>query len=423
MTFRHEDGRPGHLRRAWTWLIAAAFVVGSTSGNTFAQDTLLPGEVSGHVRADRVNCYRLSAPPGSQWAVTMRGNFPMILEVGTGACNAFARNGVSDRVQWQWAFNRNPTPERLEFVAGGGEYTIRAGSNGVEGGNYTLTLERLNGSPPRLRLPASGTLGPWLTPGWTPASVSSEPANAGEGLRPRTVFKDCEDVCPELVVVAAGSFTMGSPDEEAGRHSSEGPRHPVAFGAPFAIGRHEVTFAEYDACVADGGCLHRPNDQGWGRGRRPVVDVSWNDAQEYVAWLSEKTGHRYQLPSESEWEYAARAGTDTPWHTGRAILTDDANILNAFQKTVTVGAYPPNAFGLHDVHGNAAEWVLDCLDTGYVGVPNDGSAATGGNCAQQRIVRGGTFAGEPGDVRSARRASGPQTSRYTGVGFRVTRAL
>jgi len=175
--------------------------------------------------------------------------------------------------------------------------------------------------------------------------------------------------------------------------------------------------------VSAGGCTYTPNDQGWGRGRRPVVNVSWNDAQAYVAWLSQKTGQRYALPSEAEWEYAARAGANTPWQTGNAILTDDANILNVFARTVPVGAYAPNAFGLHDVHGNVSEWTLDCLDTGYLGVPNDGSAATSGNCAEQRLNRGGNYESAPNGVRFAYRGRAAQTYRLQKLGFRVARAL
>ena len=390
-----------------------------------AQQMLEPGEtVRGSLARGGSACNRLQTTPGSQWRVVVNGHafddFHNVLEVGRGTCTAFTvdRSDDSIGVIRNLSFN-----SAIDFAAGGGVYVVRVqGYNGRAGG-YRITAQPRGGAATSNLLPAGDPLGPWLTPGWTPASVSSEPSNAGEGLRPRTVFKDCEEVCPELVVVAAGSFTMGSPAEEAGRHQGEGPRHPVAFRSAFAIGRYEVTFAEYDACVSDGGCVHRPNDQGWGRGRRPVVDVSWNDAQAYVAWLSEKTGHRYQLPSEAEWEYAARAGTSTPWHTGRAILTDDANILNAFGKTVAVGAYPPNAFGLHDVHGNVNEWTLDCVDTGYVGVPNDGAAAASGNCAAQRIVRGGSFASEPVEVRSAKRYAASQNSRGPRVGFRVVRAL
>ena len=387
-----------------------------------AQQMLEPGvTVRGSVARGRTVCYLLPTTRGSQWRVALTGprfsDFHNVIEVGRGTCSQLTVDRTDDS---EGSFTYTSA---VEFAAGGGVYVVRVQGYGGRAGEYRITAQPRGGAVTSILLPAGDPLGPWLTAGWTPASVSSEPSNAGEGLRPRTVFKDCEEVCPELVVVAAGSFTMGSPAEEAGRRQGEGPRHPVAFRSAFAIGRYEVTFAEYDACVEDGACVHRPNDQGWGRGRRPVVDVSWNDAQAYVAWLSEKTGQRYQLPSESEWEYAARAGTSTPWHTGRAILTDDANILNAFGKTVAVGAYPPNAFGLHDVHGNVDEWVLDCLDTGYVGAPNDGSAATSGDCAQARLYRGGNFSDEPAQARSAGRWRAPQAARNTGLGFRVVRAL
>lgn len=403
--------------------LAAAAAIGGAlflaGAGVEAQETVQAGQtVQGNVAQGRAVCYLLSTTPGSQWRVNLTGSMDTYLQLGRGSCEQLTVDRAHDDIVP--FLNTN---SRIDFAAGGGAYVIKAQGMGGAAGSYTVTVESRPGVAATGRLPAAGMAGPWLEPGWTAASVSAEPTGAGENLRPRTVFKDCEDVCPELVVVAAGSFTMGSPAEETGRSAGEGPRHPVAFGNPFAIGRYEVTFAEFDACVQDGGCFHRPNDQGWGRARRPVVDVSWNDAQEYVAWLSRKTGQRYQLPSESEWEYAARAGTSTPWHTGRAILTDDANILNAFARTVAVGAYPPNAFGLHDVHGNASEWVLDCVDTGYVGVPNNGAPATGGNCAQNRVVRGGYFGHEPKDVRSAWRGGGPQNQRYTGVGFRVVRAL
>ena len=140
---------------------------------------------------------------------------------------------------------------------------------------------------------------------------------------PGTEFRDCAE-CPAMVAVPAGSYTMGSPAAEAGRHADEGQRR-VTIEEPFAVGVYEVTFAEWDACAAAGGCRHRPGHGGWGRGRQPVIDVSWDDAQEYVAWLSSKTGRDYRLPTEAEWEYVARAGTATPFHTGATISTAQAN--------------------------------------------------------------------------------------------------
>ena len=232
-------------------------------------------------------------------------------------------------------------------------------------------------------------------------------------------FRDCPE-CPEMVVVPAGSFLMGSPDAEEGRFEDEGPLHRVTFAAPFAVGIYEVTFDEWDACVASGGCGgHRPKDL-WGRGRHPVIFVNWNDAQSYVRWLSDKTGKRYRLLSESEWEYVARAGTRTPFHTGSTISTGQANYNG--NKTVPVGSFPANAFGLYDVHGNVWEWVQDCWNGNYQGAPRDGSAWESGNCPV-RVLRGGSWYYEPGSLRSANR-----NGYYPGVrngigGFRVARTL
>ena len=182
-----------------------------------------------------------------------------------------------------------------------------------------------------------------------------------------------------MVVIPAGSFLMGSPEGEEGRLDREGPQHPVTIGAPFALGKYEVTFDEWDACVAAGGCEHRPDDQGWGRGTRPVINVSWEDAHQYVAWLSGETGETYRLPSEAEWEYAARAGTTTRyfWGDGEDPACGSANIYDqvgkaaddyggasfgcddGFAETAPAGSFRANAFGLHDVSGNVWEWVED----------------------------------------------------------------
>ena len=220
--------------------------------------------------------------------------------------------------------------------------------------------------------------------------------------QPERTFRDCPD-CPELTRVQAGSFTMGSPSSEAGRDADEVQKQVTI--AAFAVGVHEVTFAQWDACVAAGGCAgHNPADQGWGRGTRPVIDVSWNDAQAYVSWLSTKTGHQYRLLTEAEWEYVARADTTTPFHTGATISTAQANYdgmrtpygsgqMGVYRaQTIDVGSFPANEFGLYDVHGNAAEWVEDCYD----------EEAENGTCSR-RVVRGGSWADSPRLLRSAYR--------------------
>ena len=247
-------------------------------------------------------------------------------------------------------------------------------------------------------------------------------------------FKDC-DVCPEMVVIPAGQFTMGSPADEEGRYDREGPQHRVAIRQPFAAGTHEIMFREWDACVADGGCNgYRPDDEGWGRGDRPVISVSWDHAQTYLSWLSRKSGAEYRLLSEAEWEYAARAGTTTPFHFGATIDTDQANYDGHYytygdgrkgvdrRKTVPVGSFPPNAFGLHDMHGNVWEWVEDCWHDSYAGAPGDGDAWTAGECGR-RVIRGGSFDVTPNYVRAAYRGWGGTIGRDYDGGFRVARTL
>ena len=239
-------------------------------------------------------------------------------------------------------------------------------------------------------------------------------------------FRDCPE-CPEMVVVPAGSFLMGSPDAEEGRFEDEGPLHRVTFSMPFAVGIYEVTFDEWDACVASGGCGgHRPEDD-WGRGRRPAIRVSWDDAQSYVQWLSGKTGKRYRLLSESEWEYVARAGTRTPFHTGSTISADQANYDPGPEgvyrrQTVPVGSFPANAWGLHDIHGNVWEWVQDCWNDNYQGAPRDGSAWESGDCSL-RVLRGGSWINTPGFLRSANRIRTVTRRSSSQFGFRVARTL
>jgi formylglycine-generating enzyme required for sulfatase activity len=233
-------------------------------------------------------------------------------------------------------------------------------------------------------------------------------------------FRDCPE-CPEMVVIPAGQFTMGSPESEPGRFSSEGPQREVFVRSSLAVGKFEVTFGEWDACVSAGGCSHRPNDFGWGRGRQPVVDVSWEDAQQYVRWLSSRTGRTYRLLTEAEWEYAARGGTTTPYSFGWSISPSQANYSDSrLSRTTAVGSYAANRFGLHDMHGNVWEWVEDCWGS-YSGAPTDASIpVTGGGCSS-RVLRGGSCNGSAQGLRSANRGLVSPGIRLDHFGFRVAR--
>jgi formylglycine-generating enzyme required for sulfatase activity len=240
-------------------------------------------------------------------------------------------------------------------------------------------------------------------------------------------FKECSN-CPEMVVVPAGSFRMGSPASEPGRGADEGPQHTVTFARQFAVGQFELTFDEWDACVADGGCNgYKPSDQGWGRGRRPVINVSWNDAKVYIAWLSNKTGKTYRLLTETEYEYAARAGTQTAYPLGNSIGRNNANCNGCgsqwdFKQTAPVGSFAANGFGLYDMVGNVWQWTEDCYHESYSGAPADGSAWTSGDCSR-RVVRGGSWGISWGVLRSAFRFRFTSGDQGSSLGFRVGRTL
>jgi len=262
---------------------------------------------------------------------------------------------------------------------------------------------------------------------------------------------------PDMVPIPKGCFQMGSPDGEPGRASDEDPQHRVCVPA-FELGRYEVTTEEYAAFLN----ARRPGQaqrQGWvetqaedstsnhlvesggrfaaepGYGRYPVNNLSWDGARAYAEWLSQETGRAYRLPSEAEWEYAARAGTTTPFSTGACIHTDQANYDGNYdynncgaktgvylQKTQPVGSYPANPWGLYDVHGNLWEWAEDCWNDNYQGAPTDGSAWRHGNCSQ-RVLRGGSWVSVPGGLRCADRIRGGAGLRDYGVGFRLARTL
>jgi formylglycine-generating enzyme required for sulfatase activity len=259
-----------------------------------------------------------------------------------------------------------------------------------------------------------------------PIKVFSLSPEKERALKPKDILKEC-DKCPEMVVVPLGSFTMGSPTSEKGREKNEGPQHKVTFAKPFAVGKFAVTFEEWDACVSDGGCDGKPNDNEWGRGLRPVINVSWEDAKAYVKWLSKRTGRPYRLLSESEREYVTRAGTTKAFWWGNEISTSQANYDgNAYgnggegenrERTVAVDSFEPNPWGLYQVHGNVMEWTEDCYHDNYIRAPVDGSPWTAGDCNDGHVARGGSWRDDPGALRSAARgdhATLPDTEDETG---------
>jgi formylglycine-generating enzyme required for sulfatase activity len=273
-------------------------------------------------------------------------------------------------------------------------------------------------------------------------TASSQPArcsgievlvdNENRCLRPKDSFRDCPE-CPEMVVVPAGTFTMGSQPREEGRFDREGPQRQVTIARPFAVGKFEVTFAEWDACVSAGACAanKNPSDHGWGRGTRPAINVSWDDiTTEYLPWLSRKTGRTYRLLTEAEWEYAARASSQAKYTWGDEIGTSRANCdgcgsLWDKKQSAPVGSFDTNAFGLHDMHGNVWEWVEDCWHGSYAGAPADGSASTTSCSETSRVLRGGSWNDSPLGLRSAHRIRIRPAVRIFnyGSGFRVGRTL
>ncbi len=289
--------------------------------------------------------------------------------------------------------------------------------------------------------------------------------------RPGTVFQDCAD-CPRMVVLPAGEFTMGSPAAEAGRGFDEGPQRVVSIAQPFALGRAEVTVAEFRRFADESGYRTEAERDARAQGcsgfiyadpaaanpggpavtswrspgltqaeSHPVLCVSWNDARAYAQWLSKKTARRYRLPSEAEWEYAARAGSVSARHWGEdpvqacrfANVADQSRFqtwgfgqkhecTDGHYFTAPAGGYAPNRFGLYDMLGNAWEWTEDCWDASYAGAPADGAAASTGDCAQ-RVLRGGSWSTVPRFARSATRYRNTADHRDNLTGFRLARIV
>lgn len=261
---------------------------------------------------------------------------------------------------------------------------------------------------------------------------------------PGNTFRDC-DVCPVMVVVSEGKITIGTPVSEPKSEKRERPRHDVTISKRFAMGIFEITFDEWDACVEAKGCNnYRPDDERWGRRQRPVIHVNWHDADAYVEWLSQVTGEDYRLPSESEWEFAARAGTTTAYSFGNdegdlCLFANSADAsLNAGNdegylpldcndgfgaETAPVGSFKPNPYGIYDVHGNVWEWMADCWNETYAGAPLDGSVWTEGSC-NQRVLRSASWVdAKGGSLRSGHRGRIDVSMRSNNLGFRVARTI
>ena len=266
-------------------------------------------------------------------------------------------------------------------------------------------------------------------------AACAEPNNGKE-------FRDCE-TCPVMVRVAAGEYTMGSPVAERNRDDDEGPAHEVTIGRDIAVGKFETTWSEWQACGDDGVCQapfghSMPEGSGWGKGQRPVINVSWDDVQLYLSWISEKTGQTYRLPTEAEWEYAARAGTQTRYRYGDEAETicrvgNGADLATNFnnpnkcydgtgRKTAVVGSYEANAFGVFDTIGNVWEWTEDCWNSDYNNAPTGGEARLTGDCTQ-RTIRGGSWGSYPHMLRFATRQGLQRSYRGHEVGFRVVRVV
>ena len=281
-----------------------------------------------------------------------------------------------------------------------------AGENGLVGDDVLRHAEAAGDGDARPRATGQGQPRPKAIPGST---FRDSLRGGGEG--------------PEMVVIPAGRFRMGCLSKDDDCSDSEKPVREVTIAQPFALSAHEVTFEDYDRFARP----TKVDDRGWGRGRRPVIVVSWHEARDYVEWLSDQTGAEYRLPSEAEWEYAARAGTTTKYGWGDAIGVNRANCRGCGSRwddvrTAPVGSFRPNGFGLYDMHGNVSEWVADCYYYNYVGAPADGSARLRSECSSP-VLRGGSWATPPGYIGAADRGVDGAGNRYDFVGFRVARTL
>ena len=265
---------------------------------------------------------------------------------------------------------------------------------------------------------------PWFDGFFTISIEDTEPplgdVSSGRdetSYQPFETFRDCDrSLCPEMVILPEGTFLMGSPEQEEERGDDEGPQHEVTISRPFALGKYEVTFAEFDH-FAEASGREKPYDEGWGRGKLPVINVSWDDAHAYCTWL----GQGYRLPTEAEWEFAARAGTITRYAFGDEVTVQQVNFYFELGKTEEVGRYAANPWGLHDLHGNVYEWVADWY--GHYPSTNAVIDPEGPADGSERVMRGGSWFDQSSRVRSAYRELDAPSNRDKILGFRCARDL
>jgi formylglycine-generating enzyme required for sulfatase activity len=332
-----------------------------------------------------------------------------------------------------------PTGETEAFIAASrtAEVTARRRNRILNGALYTMLVGIILGLVGWINQDYLKAQWRWYTVERPFAAAHIWPyvlnAAVERALKAKESFQECAavpgtDYCPEMVVVPAGEFLMGSPLGDDTARLNELPKHRVSITKSFAVSKFELTFDQWETCVAYGGC--RPGisaAQGY-RGRHPVIDVTWDDARQYVRWLSQMTGKTYRLLSEAEYEYAARAGSTTEYPWGEEVGKNNADCSGCGSQwdgkgTAPVGSFSPNAFGLHDMVGNVNQWVEDCAHDNYLGAPEDGSAWLAAGDCERRMVRGGSWFQSPESVRSAGRNSGATDFASPNLGFRVARTL
>jgi len=373
--------------------------------------------------------------PEGQYVEQARDRIKQIKDAAEAARKAAAAKIAAEKQAWQTAAGINTVESYQNY--------LNQHSDGPNAPEAQKRIDRLNASAAdnaawnaAKTAHTVGAYQQYLT-SFPQGAFAPQAIAAIENLRPSPgrTFKDCQ-TCPEMVSLPAGTAELGAGETEKDARPNEKPSRPVTFADMYAISVSEVTFAQYDACVDAGGCSGRPNDNGWGRGNRPVINVTWDNAQKYVAWLSAQSGKRYALPTEAQWEYAARAGDTKPLIGGSAAAicafangagnesgfkwSNTACTDPATDRTMPAGLLGANKFGVKDMIGNVAEWTQDCNTLNLRDAPTDGTADSRGSC-NQRSVRGGSWFSGLADLRYAARLMQRRGDSNDFTGIRVVR--